>query len=155
MSLVKEYKGVKIYVSPTGEFYCDVNYNSDNYNSKTFLSTKLQSIERAIDNFEGGKIEEEVYYDINMYIPKITVLKTIRKVGNRIFFDDGTDTSLVSRSKLYHRSISEKLEFKELENIFDKMKENNENIKKIYEENRKLMTLSKSKIDSLHKVNVI
>ena len=51
MNLVKEHKGVKIFVSIQGEFYCDANTNSNDYKKKTFVSTKLQSIEKAIDDF--------------------------------------------------------------------------------------------------------
>lgn len=85
MNLVKEYKGLKIFVSNRGEFYCDVNTNSNDYKKKSFVSTKLQSIEKAIDEFNGQEIDGNRYYDIAVYNTTITPLKIVKCVGNRFF----------------------------------------------------------------------
>ena len=123
MNLVKEHKGVKIFVSIQGEFYCDANTNSNDYKKKTFVSTKLQSIEKAIDDFKGQEIDGNIYYDIAVYNTTLTPLRIVRQVGNRLFFDDGTDTSNYSRRNLYPKSIDEKQEFKDLELLFEKLKD--------------------------------
>jgi hypothetical protein len=57
MNLVKEHNGVKIFVSIQGEFYCNANTNSNDYEKKTFVSTKLQSIEKAIDDFKEKDLQ--------------------------------------------------------------------------------------------------
>jgi hypothetical protein len=114
MNLVKEHKGVKIFVSIQGEFYCDANLNSNDYKNKTFVSTKLQSIEKAIDDFKGQEIDGNRYYDIAVYNTTLTPLRIVRQVGNRLFFNDGTDTSNYSRKTLYPKNVDEKQEFKDL-----------------------------------------
>lgn len=68
MNLVKEHKGVKIFVSIQGEFYCD-----------------------------------------------------------------GTDTSNYSRKSLYPKVIDEKQEFKDLEVLFEQLKENQKKFNKLYD----------------------
>jgi hypothetical protein len=75
--------------------------NSNDIKSATFRSTKLPSIEKAIDEFVGGTVENgDEYYEIATYSASIKPLKVIKKVGTRLFFDDGTDTSNWSRKKI-------------------------------------------------------
>ncbi len=154
MNLVKEHKGVKIFVSIQGEFYCDANTNSNDYKNKTFVSTKLQSIEKAIDDFKGQEIDGKSYYDIAVYNTTLTPLKVIRQVGSRLFFDDGTDTSNFSRKALYPNSINEKQEFKDLEIIFEQLRENQKEINKLYEIQKKLRVEADNKLRFMSKVTV-
>ncbi len=88
-NLVKEYNGVKIYITTEGRFFCDCISNSNDFSKKTFDSEKIQSIEKAIDNFEGESINES-YYLLNVYPLSVTKLKAKSRVGNRIFFSNGT-----------------------------------------------------------------
>lgn len=144
MSLVKEYKGVKIFVSHKGEFYCDANKNSDNYGNKTFVSNKLKSIEKAIDEFKGQKINGNRYYDITVYNTTITPLKVVQQIGNRFFFDDGTDTAHWSRRELYPESVEEQQEFKDLVLLIGQIKEAQNKVSLLrIEAEKKLKCLSK------------
>ncbi len=154
MNLVKEHKGVKIFVSIQGEFYCDANTNSNDYKKKTFVSTKLQSIEKAIDDFKGQEIEGNKYYDIDVYNTTITPLKIVRQVGNRLFFDDGTDTSNYSRKSLYPKVVDEKQEFKDLVVLFEQLKENQKEINKLYEVQKQLRAESDKRLRLMSKVAV-
>ena len=154
MNLVKEHKGVKIFVSIQGDFYCDANTNSNDYKKKTFVSTKLQSIEKAIDDFKGQEIDGNRYYDIAVYNTTLTPLRIVRQVGNRLFFDDGTDTSNHSRRNLYPKSIDEKQEFKDLELLFDKLKENQKEINNLYEIQKQLRVEADKKLRLMSKVVV-
>lgn len=154
MNLVKEYKGIKIFVSIKGEFYCDANTNSSDYNKKTFVSTKLQSIEKAIDDFKGQEIDGNRYYDISVYNTTLNPLRIVRKVGNRFFFDDGTDTSNYSRKKLYPKFVDEKQDFKDLEVLFQQLKENQKEINKLYEVQKLLRVEADKKLRCLPKVDV-
>ena len=58
--------------------------------------------------FKGKEIDGNRYYDIVVYSTTLTPLKVVRQVGNRLFFDDGTDTIKHSRRILYPKSIDEK-----------------------------------------------
>jgi len=156
MNLVKEHKGVNIYVSTEGEFYCDAINNVSDYKKKTFVSTKLQSIEKAIDDFKGQEIENgKQFYDITIYNNTLVPLRIIRQVGNRLFFDDGTDTSNHSRRNLYPKSIDEKQEFKDLELLFKKLKENEKEISNLYENQKQLRAEADKKLRLMSKVSVI
>ena len=154
MNLVKEHKGVKIYVSIQGEFYCDANTNSNDYKKKTFASTKLQSIEKAIDDFKGQEVDGNRYYDIAVYNTTLTPLRIVRQVGNRLFFDDETDTSNYSRKSLYPKVVDEKQEFKDLESLFEQLKENQKEINKLYEIKKQLRAEADKKLKGLSKVTV-
>ena len=154
MNLVKEYKGVKIFVSIKGEFYCNVNTNSNDYKNKTFVSIKLQSIEKAIDDFKGQEIDGNRYYDIAVYNTTLTPLRIVRQVGTRLFFDDGTDTSNYSRKSLYPKSVDEKQEFKDFELLFEQLKENQKEINKLYEIQKQLRAEADKKLGCLSKVTV-
>lgn len=154
MNQVKEYKGVKIFVSTQGEFYCDANTNSSDYKKKTFVSTKLQSIEKAIDDFKGQEIDGNRYYDIAVYNTTLTPLRIVSRVGSRLFFDDGTDTSNYSRKSLYPKSVDEKQEFKDLELLFEQLKENQKEINKLYEIQKQLRLEADKKLRCLLKVTI-
>ncbi len=154
MNLVKEYKGVKIFITDVGEFYCDAIGNSNDYKKKTFVTAKLQSLEKAIDSFKGQEIEGNRYYDIHVYNTTLTPLRVIRNVGNRLFFDDGTDTSSHSRRELYPKSVDEKQEFKELELIFEQLRENQKEISNLYEVQKKLRAEADKKLKTMSKVKV-
>jgi hypothetical protein len=152
MSLVKEYNGVKIFVSQNGEFYCDVIANTNDYKNKTFGSFKLQSVESAIDNYDGRVVDGNEYYDIQESI--LLPLKVTSRVGNRLFFNDNTDTSHYNRKKLYPKSIETTPEFKELEIIFKKINDTNIQIKKLYDQKYKLYADAGLKINTFSKVIV-
>lgn len=154
MNLVKEYKGVKIFVSTLGEFYCDAIKNSNDYKVKTFSSNKLQSIEKAIDDFKGQEIDGNEYYEIESYKSKVTPLKVVRKVGSRLFFNDGTDSSNYSRRHLYPKNVDEKQEFVDLVKLFAQIKVNTDEIDKLYEINRRLKANADAKLRCLPQVAV-
>ena len=154
MNLVKEYKGVKIFVSAQGEFYCDAISNSNDYKKKTFVSIKLQSIEKAIDNFQGQEIEGNSYYEIAAYTPTMKLLKIVRQVGDRLFFNDGTDTSNYQRKELYPKSIDETKEFKDIEVLFEQLKENQKEISKLYEVQKQLTAEVNKKLKYFSKIKV-
>lgn len=143
MNLVKEYKGVKIFVSHKGEFYCDVNKNTNDYKNKTFVSKKLESLEKAIDDFKKQKIDGKKYYDIIVYNTTIKPLKVVQQVGNRFFFDDGTDTAYYTRETLYPESIDTTQEFKELELLFEQIRETENKVSQLKAEATKKLTCFK------------
>ena len=91
-NLVKKHKGVNIYITSEGMFFCDCNNNSDLYENKTFNSEKLQSLEKAIDSFEGNKLNED-YYLLSVYPISVKKFTAKSKVGDRIIFNDGTDSN--------------------------------------------------------------
>jgi len=113
-NLVKKYNSVNIYVSPKGEFYCNVHNNSDRYFEKTFCSMKLKSIEKAIDDFNGEVKNGNQYYEIDTYDCKVKKRTVKRKVADRLFFDDGSDTSSASNQFMYPVEIENTDAFKEL-----------------------------------------
>lgn len=154
-NLVKEYKGVNIYVSPRGEFYCDAIGNSNDYKNKTFTSTKIISIEKGIDNFTGQEIENgNVYYDILTHNTTIKSLKVVKRVGYRVFFDDGTDTSQQSRRYLYPEVIKDSKEFKDLEIIFAEIKKHEAEISSLYTLTRTLRDSAVKKLYMFSRVEV-
>ena len=138
MAQVKEYCGVIIYVNPDGQFYCDPVNNSDNFKNKLFVSDKISSIEKAINNFEGSKKEDiEEFYHIN-YDGTIKKLKVISQVGTRKFFDDGTDTTHMSRTKLHPKTIETSDYFPKLLELGKENEELNEKVMGIYKEQAKV-----------------
>lgn len=154
MNLVKEYKGVKIFVSIQGEFYCDAISNSNDYKKKTFASAKLTSIEKAIDDFSGQDLDGNSYYEITTYNQKMSKIKIVKKVGDRLFFDDGTDTSNTSRRLLYHSKIEESPLFQEIKGIFNELAECQQEINKLYKHQTLLKAEAEKKLKNLSKVKV-
>ena len=140
MSLVKEYKGVKIFVNYKGEFYCDAKNNSNDYNKKTFNSHKLQNIEKAIDTYEGEIENGEQFYHISVYEYTITLLTVVKKVGDRLFFDNGTNSINYSSGNLRPKSFDETEEYSKLVSIFERLIENKKQQTELYNEARALLT---------------
>jgi len=103
-NFVKEYKGVVIYITTEGLFFCDCINNSEFLNNKTFSSEKLQSIEKAIDNFEGNK-QTKIYYRLTQYPLTINTFISKSQVGNRIIFTDGTDSTCFNRLGIVESSL--------------------------------------------------
>lgn len=132
MSLVKNYRGVDIYVSPEGEFYCDVKFNSSKYHQKTVNSFKLLSIEKAIDGYKGEEIDGNSFYVIEPHSNDFKKIKVIKRIGNRLFFDDETDTSMWSRRDLYDESIENHPCFEEIKKSYDVILENARKIDFLY-----------------------
>lgn len=87
-----EYKGVQIYLTDNGEFYCDAVNNSDDYGKRQFNSFKFASIKKAIDDFEGAKVDK-TFYKIETYGCTITEYKQVSSKGNLLIFDDGQDSN--------------------------------------------------------------
>lgn len=130
--MVKEYKGVNIYVNPQGEFYCDVVKNSDQFKNKTFSSYKLPSLEKAIDEYSGKELATgEYYYEVNRYNGDIKKLAVVSKVGNRVFFDDGSDTSMYTRKTLYPSSIEDSEGYISIIEFARKISENQDEINRL------------------------
>lgn len=98
MMKLKEYKGVTIYVHYDGTFYCDAVNNSEDFKNKTFESAKLPSLEKAIDGFTGEKISNgKSFYVFDYNKLSMTRLQAVCKMGNRVFFDDGTSSADFNR----------------------------------------------------------
>ena len=140
MSLVKEYKGVKIFVNYKGEFYCDAKNNSNDYNKKTFNSHKLQNIEKAIDTYEGEIENGEQFYYVNLYSHTITLLKVVRKIGDRLFFDNERDSLSYGIGNLRPKSFDETEEYSKLVSLFERLIENKKQQTELYNEARALLT---------------
>lgn len=148
-NLVKEYKGVKIYITTEGRFFCDCISNSNEFSKKTFDSEKLQSIEKAIDNFEGASVDES-YYLLSVYPLSATKLKAKSKVGNRILFSDGTKSDDWNRRGVKKASlIEDKEEFKKLLNLAELYKELAKEIADLTKQQHDIAKRGKELIDKL------
>jgi hypothetical protein len=146
---VKTYNGCNIYVHNDGTFYCDPINNSDEYKNAGIKSEKLSSVEKAIDNYEtNGKTFVNKYIVIVPYNEKITVVTSKSKLGNRIFFDDGTMSDRRHDLKyFYNESVTENEIYKnEILPVFEKLKENAALIKTLYDENVKLRKNAEDKM---------
>ena len=140
MTTVKEYKGVKILVTDSGKFYCDVTNKSRDFEDATFKSEKLQSIEKAIDEYTPEEIDGNTYYAFGRYSPSITKIKVVKKVGNRCFFNDGTDTSYDERKKLYPENTNRYPQFETAKLLQEEYKETVRQIKELYSRQNHLMS---------------
>jgi hypothetical protein len=145
MTKVKDFQGISIYVTKDGRFYCDVINNSNDFNKKTFDSEKIQSIEKAIKSFEGSEIKDgKQYYSISPYHgTPIQLLTIVKRVGDRLFFDDGTDVS--RRGKLYPKEIDTTEHFKQLQSTLTELDEVRGEITKLYEKQR-MLTIKSSDV---------
>lgn len=125
MKPIKEYKGVFIYHNTfKNEYYCDAKYNSSNYENKTHIGNKIQHIERAINDCEGYVVEDIIqYYAVEVYEPKIELLRVVKRLGKHLYFDDGTSTKDKTRERLYPKSIDTEPDFKTLLSLLDTSKE--------------------------------
>lgn len=109
MQLLKNYKGVDIYVTSKGEFYCNPNNNSKDYKQKIFHSEKLPSIEKAIDGYKNQITNGREVYEIILYSNKCKLLKEVSNLGKISFFDDGSNSR--NNNHLYLKSdLNEKLD---------------------------------------------
>lgn len=149
MVLVKNYKGVDIYVTRNGEFYCDVTANSSDYKNKTFQSNKIQSIEKAIDNYQSSDIDGDEYYEIASYRNIFKKIKVIKKIGNRLFFDDGTETGAnrFDIKPLYNKEIENSPDFNKIKELTDELVRNDKLVSELYNKNR----LIRNEIDAILK----
>jgi hypothetical protein len=146
---VKNYNGCNIYVHFDGTFYCDPINNSDEFKNAGIKSEKLSSVEKAIDNYEtNGKTFVNKYVVITPYNEKITVVTSKSKIGNRIFFDDGTMSDRRNDLKyFYNGDVTENIIYKnEILPCFEKLKENSLLIKKLYDENVNLRKEAESRM---------
>ncbi len=125
METVKEYKGVNIYHDTMkNEYYCDAKYNSSKYEDSTHIGSKIQHIERAINDCEGYLVEDIIqYYVVNVINPSIVLLQVVKRLGKHLYFNDDTSTKQKDRYRLYPKSIDEEPEFKTLLSLIDKSKE--------------------------------
>ena len=125
MEFIKEYKGVFIYHNTLkNEYYCDAKYNSSNYENNTYIGSKIQHIERAINDCEGYVVDDIIqYYAVEVYVPKIKLLQVVKRLGKHLYFDDGTSTKDKNRERLYPKSIDEEQDFKILLSLLDTSKE--------------------------------
>lgn len=129
---VKSYKGVNIFITTDGEFFCDCINNSNILENKTFNSNKLTSIIKAIDNFKGNQINK-IFYKLSYYPVKIEKFTATSKVGNRLLFNDGTDSEHYDKKDLFKGCVTEKKEYGDLL-LLEKEE------KRIYQEKKKLET---------------
>lgn len=116
---VTEYNGVTIHLNvTTGEYFCDCVTNSNLYINKTFHSTDLHKIKKAIDNYNAPPIENgEEWIRFNVWSEKpIQHLKVVKKVGSYLFFDDGTDSKKESQfnKTLYKREVLDNNDAREI-----------------------------------------
>ena len=125
MEFIKEYKGVFIYHNTLkNEYYCDAKYNSSNYENNTHIGNKIQHIERAINDCYGYVVGDVIqYYAVEVYEPKIELLRVVKRLGKHLYFDDGTSTKDKTRERLYPKSIDEEQDFKILLSLLDTSKE--------------------------------
>lgn len=151
--LVKEHKGVKIYLNESGMFYCNVVNNTDDFRNKTFESEKLKSIEKAINDHGGIKmINNDYYYDIDVHLLKITKLTPVKHVGDLIFFDDGRNN--MHNKRLYPASIENSEEFKQINNCFNHIKNIGDEIRELNDSKYELMITIQSCLKKFIKVDV-
>lgn len=144
MQLLKNYKGVDIYVTSEGEFYCNPNNNSKDYNQKIFHSEKFPSIEKAIDGFKNEITNGREVYEIIPYSNKFKLLKEVSNLGKISFFDDGSNSR--NNNHLYLKS--------DLEGKLDRIMTYLANKKDLEEQAQNLMKSSReigNQIDSILK----
>lgn len=94
-----EYKGVEIHLTDNGEFYCDAVNNSNDYSKRQFNSFKFASIKKAIDDFEGAKVDK-LFYKFEPYTCSIIEYKQVSSKGNLLIFDDGKDSNDYTKRNL-------------------------------------------------------
>ena len=125
MEPIKEYKGVFIYHNTLkNEYYCDAKYNSSNYENNTHTGNKIQHIERKINDCEEYVVDDIIqYYAVEVYEPKIELLRVVKRLGKHLYFDDGTSTKDKNRERLYPKSIDTEPDFKILLSLLDTSKE--------------------------------
>lgn len=152
-NVVKDYRGIKIFVYIDGTFYCNMDHYPD-YKKKTFQSNKLASIEKAIDEYHEKVVDGSIYYDIVSYIPRIHRLKVIGKVGSRLFFDDGTSSMSHNRQKMYPKDIETTAGFLKLKALFDDITANKLEINRLNQENTALMAEANKITSKLKKIEV-
>ena len=143
-NLIKEHKGVKIYVNHTGEFYCNTKDDKPGFQFKTNSSEKLSSLEKFIDTLNSEEVKHEVdYYEINIYrFPVVRVLQSSKRIGNKIYFKNGEEHFIKNLKLIPISLISEMpLEIKELVNTSLDMTNYNDEIISL---NKKIQELRKN-----------
>lgn len=156
MALLKEYKGVRIFVNDKGEFYCNPITNDGVYNLKMFSSVKVASIEAAIDEYGGEDIVNgNQYYSIETHANELKLLTVIRRVGSRLFFDDGTDTAMYSRRELYPKEIDQQLGFAQFAEMISQMKDMSAEIQRLLTERSGITKKAQAALASFRKVKPV
>lgn len=155
MTAVKEYKGVNIYVTQDGVFYCDCIDNSSDFKKATFKSEKLLSIERGIDSYEGSKPEEKYWYEIHEHIPIIKKKQLAGVRGHLPLFKDRTVVN--SYSTFYHESIENNPYFAQLVDLQNQVTELRNAAQELYKKESKLREEFSRILDNckIQKVNVM
>lgn len=148
---VQSYKGVDIYVTPKGEFYCDALNNSSDYESKTFQSRKMEALEKAIDQFEDGVKDGPILYDADF-----RPVKVIRKVGSRVFFENGMDTSRweYNRRPFYSLVTAQTEKFQKILELKELQSKNLKELQRIYAEQDRLLKEIKNLSYGLEEVDM-
>ena len=155
MTAVKEYKGVNIYVTQDGVFYCDCIDNSSDFKKATFKSEKLLSIEKGIDSYEGSKPEEKYWYEIHPHVPVINKKELSGIVGHLPVFKDRTVVN--SYSTFYHESIENNPCFAQLIDLQNQVKELRDAAQELYKKESRLREEFSRILDNskIHRFNVM
>lgn len=156
MGPITVYNGIEIYLTVDGEFYCNPDTNSSNYEDKLLVSTELLNIKRNIDNFYGERIiNGDRYYIISVSNTSIKPVQIVRRHGDNIHFDNGTDTDRHYSMRTLHPSyVDSQPEFKDLKVILDKLKETELELERLEVLMQQLTDEANAKVDCLHMVDV-
>lgn len=156
MSPVTVYNGIEIYLTEDGEFYCNPDTNSSNYDDAKLIYTKLSGIKEYIDECYGTRITNgNRYYVISVSNTLIRLVQIVRQYNGNLYFDDGTDTDhYYSMRMLYPEHVDKQPEFTDLKIILDEIKEIELKIKDLEELKEQFITEADAKLERLPMVAV-
>ena len=132
-----EYKGVKIHLTDNGEFYCDAVNNSPEYSKRQFNSFKFASIKKAIDDFEGSKVDK-LFYKFDSYNCSVETHRQVSKKGTLLIFDDGKDSNHYSKRNLISSDDINEDSLKYAKELSDKMGKILDKIRELEDEKKDL-----------------
>lgn len=156
MSPVTVYNGIEIYLTVDGEFYCNPDTNSSNYDDAKLIYTKLSGIKEYIDECYGIRIHiGNRYYVISVSNTSIRPVQVVRQYNDDIYFDDGTDTGHNYSMRMIHPEYVDKQpEFEDLKIILDEIKEIELEIEDLEELKEQFITEANAKLERLPMVDV-
>ncbi len=156
MSPVTVYNGIEIYLTVDGEFYCNPDTNSSNYEDRRLTNTKLSSIKSYIDDCYGVRIHiGNRYYVISISNTSIRPVQVVRQYRDNLYFDDGTNTDHYYSMRMIHPEYVDKQpEFEDLKIILDKIKEVELELERLEELKERLIGEANEKLERLPMVDV-
>lgn len=120
MVFLKNYNGVKIEVSENGEFHCDIIMNLPFGRSEHFFFNQLEDLEGKIDEVINSRKDinyESIYIAISNSEPEIREIKIESILGNKIFYNDGSNSGYYSRKLVVDEEFLSNPDFIELKKI--------------------------------------